>query len=391
MQHIKLTMVMLGTLLLALGRAGGQTAPAPLRLDDLRKQFETTIRDVQRQERETSKLLQQRYLASLTALEESLQSAGNQLSSVLAVHAEKARFETSGEIPSGDLSSALPALRKLQETWCAQTAAVPREQAQKIVGVSERYLQSLVLLQKERSARNDTRGVAEVNAEKDRLLSNNRVREALALLQAAPPPPPPAAPPGTPPATPAPHPKFDAAKDFSIKENPAKPWAYGWAKKPGDAFHLFTKKSSDKTFPTIHAWKSGKAPAIAIHTGESTLHPTGTTLRPGQLWMHPGPGGECAIIRWTTARGGAITISGAFSGVSGYGGTAVATTDVHVYHNKKEVFGSSVNLQGQGNESPFEVKATVQTGDAIYFVVGTGNGTYYSDSTGLDAVIDYAP
>ena len=76
MKHIKLKLVMLSTLLLALGNAGGQTAPAPLRLDDLRKQFETTIRDVQRQERETAKQLQQRYLAGLTALEESLQAAG---------------------------------------------------------------------------------------------------------------------------------------------------------------------------------------------------------------------------------------------------------------------------------------------------------------------------
>ena len=69
----------------------------------------------------------------------------------------------------------------------------------------------------------------------------------------------------------------------------------------------------------------------------------------------------------------------------------MTTTDVHVYHNKKEVFGSYVNLQGHGNDSPFEVKVTVQIGDAIYFVVGSGNGSYYSDSTGLDAVVEYAP
>ncbi len=174
---------------LALGVAGGQNTPTPAGgkpgLDELKKQFETTFNDLQRQERETAKLFQQRYLAGLSALDESLQSAGSQLSAVLAVHAEKERFEQSGDIPDSALAEQMPALRKLQDAWRAQTAAVPREQAQKLVAASERFLQSLALLQKDLSARNDARGVAEVNAEKERLLGNNRLREALALLQAS--------------------------------------------------------------------------------------------------------------------------------------------------------------------------------------------------------------
>ena len=395
MKHIKLKLVMLSTLLLALGNAGGQTAPAPLRLDDLRKQFETTIRDVQRQERETAKQLQQRYLAGLTALEESLQAAGNQLTAVLAVNAERKRFEGAGDIPESALAQQPPALRKLQDAWRAQTAGGPREQAQKIVAASERYLQNLALLQKEAAARNDTRGVDEVKAEKDRVLGNNRVREALTLLQSAPPPSPPPVPPAPPPANrtapPPTHPKFDVTKDFSVKENPAKSWSYGWAKKPGDAFHLYIKRYSDKTFPVIHGWKVNELPVVGINTGEETLHPSGTTFRSRQVVLHPGPSGECSVIRWMAVRAGTVSITGAFSGMSGYNYAPVTTTDVHVYHNKKEVFGSYVNLQGQGNKSPFDVKVTVQMGDAIYFVVGTGNGTHYSDSTGLEAVIDYTP
>ena len=176
-------------LLLMLGCVGGLAAEgttnSPAGLDELRKQFETTIREVQRQAQDAAKLHRQRYLTGLTALEDALQSAGNQLSAVLAVNAEKARFEQSGDIPSDALATNLPAVRKLQDAWCAQTAGGPREQAQKIVAASDRYLQNLARLQKDLAARNDTRGMEVVKAERDRLLNNNLVREALALVQSS--------------------------------------------------------------------------------------------------------------------------------------------------------------------------------------------------------------
>ncbi|MCX6996865.1 MAG: hypothetical protein NTV49_07220 [Kiritimatiellaeota bacterium] len=174
---------------LALGVAGGQNTPAPVAgqpgLSDLKKQFETVFRDLQRQEREAAKLSQQRYLAGLTALEEAWQVAGSNLTVVLAVDMEKKRFEQSDDIPANALATELPALRKLQDGWRAQTAALPQEQARKIVAAGERYLQTLANLQKGMAAQNDTNGVAEVIAEKDRLLSNSRVCEAVALLQAS--------------------------------------------------------------------------------------------------------------------------------------------------------------------------------------------------------------
>ena len=154
-------------------------------LDAARKQFEANIRDVQRQRREAAKALQQRYLAGLTALEEALQSAGNQLPAMLAVRGEKARFEQSGDIPTSALSAEWPALQKLQLAWRTQTAGGAREQAQKIVAASERYLQNLTLMQKDLAARQDTGSVDAVNAEKERVLGNNLVHEALALQQAA--------------------------------------------------------------------------------------------------------------------------------------------------------------------------------------------------------------
>ena len=181
--------ILSAVLLLALRAGGGPAAPAAGQpdLDALRKQFEKAFQDLQGQERETARQLRQSYLSGLRALEDALQSAGNQLSAVLAVHAERERFEQTGDIPEGALSDRLPALRKLQDAWRQQTSAAPKDQAQKIVAASERYLQNLANLQKSLAARNDAAGVAAVIAEKDRLLGNNRVREALALQQEAPP------------------------------------------------------------------------------------------------------------------------------------------------------------------------------------------------------------
>jgi len=429
------------TLLLTLSASGDPPA-APsagrVRLEALQQEFETALRAALRQERDAAAQIRKRYLDGVNALEEKLQVAGSQLSTLTAVHAEKARFEQSGDIPDQALAGQPPALRQLQGDWRSQTAALPRQQAQKIVALTERYLQKLALLQKDLAARSDAAGVAAVKAETDRVLGNNRVREALALLQSAPaasppaPPtvaavPPPEAPPPepAPPAPSAPEPApprrpnigeftrpeparppssgiralpasspagYDVGRGFSVQENPGKPWSYGWSKKPGDAFHLFTKKVADKSFPAFRSWKLTDLPAVGLNTGQEDIIMAATTLHPGQPVLHPGARGECAVVRWQAPKGGYVTITGKFCGLSGVGQYGVrTTTDVHVFQNKKNLFSSYVNLQGHGNECPFELKSLLQMGDAIYFVVGVGNGTYFSDSTGLDAVLEYRP
>ncbi|MCX6996990.1 MAG: hypothetical protein NTV49_07860 [Kiritimatiellaeota bacterium] len=186
--------LILAACVLALRVAGGQGAPAPAAsgpgLDELKKQYEAIFTDLQIQDRDSAKILKQRYLAGLAALEESLQAAGSKLSAVLVVHGEKERFEQSGTIPDSALAAELPALRKLQETWLAQTDAWPREQAQRWVAASERYLQCLAQLQKNLAARNDTNGVEAVKASKERLLNNKMTHQALELVQKTKPEPP---------------------------------------------------------------------------------------------------------------------------------------------------------------------------------------------------------
>jgi len=180
-------MAAVGIWLLTLAGAGAQPAPAvnSAGLDDVRKQFAGAFADLPRQERAAAQQVRQRYLDGLAALEEALQLQGNAMPAVLTVRAERERFEQAGTIPDAVLAGRLPALRKLQDEWRAQSAALPLTAAQRLVALTERYLQSLANLQTALTVIHDTNGITAVKAEKDRLLDNHRVREAIALLQAA--------------------------------------------------------------------------------------------------------------------------------------------------------------------------------------------------------------
>jgi Skp family chaperone for outer membrane proteins len=153
-------------------------------LADLKKQFETSMREAQKANREELKALRQSYTDKLTKLQTDLQAKG-QMQAVLAVRDEKTRFEGAGEIPSAALITEPAALRKVQDDWNASLQQLQITQAQKLVALSEKYMQQLALLQKTLTARNDQSGLKEVSDETDRLLGNNVIREALALAKTA--------------------------------------------------------------------------------------------------------------------------------------------------------------------------------------------------------------
>lgn len=187
---------------------------------------------------------------------------------------------------------------------------------------------------------------------------------------------------------------FDAAADFSAEQNPAGAWSYGWRGQSEAEFQLYrTKANTDEQNPGMVGWTGDAgAPSVALNRGKEAVHPVGTmTFEPHQLGLHPGPGGESSVIRWTAPRPGRCRIAGAFTGLSGFHGAPVTTTDVQVDHRQCKVFGSYLNLEGQNNRAPFELTMTVAQGDVIDFAVGFGNGNYGFDSTGLDARITLSP
>lgn len=187
--------------------------------------------------------------------------------------------------------------------------------------------------------------------------------------------------------------RFNAAADFSADSNPNGLWSYGWSATAGGEFQIFTEKINDSSWPDLRKWNGKEAePSVRWNAGTEIILLNGTlTIHSGQLALHPGARGEYSVVRWTAPRSGRFQIAGVFTGLSGYNGAPVTTTDVFVFHNQQSIFGSSVNLRNRGNESPFEMIRDVQVGDTVDFVVGCGNGRYEYDATGLNAVITLLP
>ncbi|MBO0698168.1 MAG: hypothetical protein J2P46_07225, partial [Zavarzinella sp.] len=88
--------------------------------------------------------------------------------------------------------------------------------------------------------------------------------------------------------------------------------------------------------------------------------------------------GEHSVVRWTAPAAGTYDVAALFTGDD------LTSTDVHVWHNGVSIFDGTVN--GFRSGPYFETAVTVAAGDTIDFRVGP-NGNFFSDSTGLDAVI----
>jgi hypothetical protein len=126
-------------------------------------------------------------------------------------------------------------------------------------------------------------------------------------------------------------------------------------------------------------------PWVAVNATTSTIRTVGITWPAGHLALHPGPANELSAVRWTAPQSGAMEISGAFTGLA-----ERATTDVHILHNGRSFFDSSINLDRHPNAAAFNQKITVSKGDTLDFAVGTGNGNYGGDTTGLNLIIKTA-
>jgi hypothetical protein len=189
--------------------------------------------------------------------------------------------------------------------------------------------------------------------------------------------------------------QFSVGQGFSTEVNPSGPWSYGWTAKLGGQFKRFEHKWAVDD-PPFSGWKDETAyPYVGFNPGnQATRQNPSTTVGPEQAFLHPGPGGECSVIRWTAPRAGWYRITGAFTGCAGYGGAPPTTTDVHVLCNGARAFDSfdsSLNLGGNGNEARFEISRDFQAGDKVDFVVGFGNGSHFCDTTGLEADVTPVP
>ncbi|MFN0051908.1 MAG: Ig-like domain-containing protein, partial [Planctomycetales bacterium] len=176
---------------------------------------------------------------------------------------------------------------------------------------------------------------------------------------------------------------WDAGTDFSLASNPFGDWQYGWSTSVGSTFNLYSDHQSTSGLDSWHANFAGQ-PMVVHNSSASTVTITTVSFPTTGLVMHPGPGGQVSVVRWTAPASGLISLSAIFSGCDFVGPTS---TDVHVLRNGVSLFESSIAGFGPASESSFSSTIAVSIGDTIDFCVGFGNGNYFYDSTGVDAKI----
>jgi len=142
------------------------------------------------------------------------------------------------------------------------------------------------------------------------------------------------------------------------------------------------KRIGQATSFKLWAEHEGHEPWVAVNTATGTVQTAGITWPSGHLALHPGPENEFGAIRWTVPESGDAEIDVSFVGLAGR-----TTTDVHVLHNGKPIFDSFLNLNGLTNAATFHKTVAAAKGDTFDFAVGTGNGDFGGDTTGLRLVV----
>jgi hypothetical protein len=190
---------------------------------------------------------------------------------------------------------------------------------------------------------------------------------------------------------------WEVASEFSDTSNPndntTGRFSYGYETTLNGAFISMPAFSA----PPIDGWTANLSgtgtPSVAHNMTNVTQGPFGSAFvvyPPNALQLHPGVGCEYADVRFTAKKTGKYRISGQFYAMNYNAGT---TTDVNISINgSPPIYTGQINY-GSGAVSasftPMHLIVGLQVGGTIDFQVGCGsNGDYFSDSTGLDAVIE---
>lgn len=178
---------------------------------------------------------------------------------------------------------------------------------------------------------------------------------------------------------------YDLTKDFSNEANPNGVWSYGWSQSRGTTFNLDTQSYTGWWFGNVKSWVNDAEFSGAnnhiLYAVSDVSHPT-VSVPAGTVSVHPGPSGQNTVIRWTAPATRNYRIEGSFTGNDFAYPT---TTDVAILLAGHEIFTGNINSY----RIPlfFSLVQQVNAGETIDFTVGFGNGSYYGDSTGLQATI----
>lgn len=196
------------------------------------------------------------------------------------------------------------------------------------------------------------------------------------------------------PPRPQPHiASWEIAGQFNPASNPFEVWSYGY-KEAANCTGPFVRFNNavNRTFGshTMRGWRRGTN-AHSNNDLPEVMQTTPTTLMtplqfsPMGLSMHPGPQGQCAVVRFTAPANGTYRLMGRFWGQNDSAGGTNSTTMVV---SSAGGFSDTGNVVGVGSPraNPFGGTVNLSIGDTIDFMVGA-NGSFISDSTGLHGYI----
>jgi hypothetical protein len=146
---------------------------------------------------------------------------------------------------------------------------------------------------------------------------------------------------------------YSAFDEFSMVNNPNVAWSYGWMPTDFSKFNLYVTHS---TIQWYGPQGGDLTPCIRINNGGPAY-----CVLTGWLSLHPGPGTEPSVLRWTAPVAGNIHVTGQF--LPGNGGVMT----VGVFHNVQKLWTAS-------DSGKFDLNMTVTAGDNINFAVYGGYG-----------------
>ncbi len=164
---------------------------------------------------------------------------------------------------------------------------------------------------------------------------------------------------------------FDAELEYG-PTNPSGPWSYGYTASFGSpfiAFDVFTFPS----FAPAGAWQATGGDQFLVLARDVD----------GDLFFHPGPGTERAVLRFTAPTTASYSVSVQFIDADG------GDTSGHVLLNG-DTLSPLAHFASTVASPTFTDSLTLNSGDLLDIVVGN-NGDYFSDSTGLSVRITAIP
>jgi len=186
-------------------------------------------------------------------------------------------------------------------------------------------------------------------------------------------------------------PDYNAVAEFSVTpRTPTSIWHYG--KTSGPTSNVFEAFPDTNTYApcsgtpgsgtAFQEWRNNSAalPQLGLNVSGS-IFVCGTLRVPTDaIYLHPGPDGSRAVLRWRAPSDGTYQVGGVFQGLDSTG-----SRDVYIFVNGTAIWATTPIVNGL-EQKPFDLTVPMLAGEFIDFHVGANGGSNY-DATGLSVSI----